>query len=72
MKIALKNGLVNFDLVDNTGRIYDSHQFETSGELESEIPLDVTIGSQSIRLIPKINRIDCQDFTIDGMRVGHP
>ena len=68
MRIVLKNGFVDFDLVDNTGRIYDSHQYATSGELESEIPIDITIGSQSIRLIPKINRIDCQDFTIDGKR----
>ena len=66
MKIKLTDGLADFDLVDNTGKIYSSHRYSTTGILESEIPLDIKIGSQSIQLTPKINRIDAKNFTIDG------
>jgi hypothetical protein len=57
--------LLGFDLVDNRGNVHSSHEYETSGDLESEIPLDSYSKGRQIQLVPKINKYHGQ-LTIDG------
>lgn len=67
MRIQLSQGRVKFDLVDKTGTIHGSQEFETSGELEcGDIPLDGMIGNQPIELVPKITDLKCKGFWVDG------
>jgi hypothetical protein len=76
------NWVLAFDLLDNKGNVCSSHEYETSGNLESEISLDVYSGGLLLRLVPKIIRytgyltIDGQDYTraIDdrAKEIGYP
>lgn len=67
MKIYINQGQVKFELIDKTGKVYGSHEFDTSGELECDIPLDIYLDDHEIRLVPKVTMPpSCQEFTIDG------
>jgi hypothetical protein len=74
--------LLGFDLVDDKGNVHSSHEYETSGDLESEIPLDVYSKNRPLHLVPKITKyrghltIDGRDFT-DAIKerareIGYP
>ena len=65
MKIRLCKDTILFDLVDDKGNIYDSHELETSGELEIDIPADAHYGNVSIPLVPRVTK-GSDRFTIDG------
>jgi hypothetical protein len=72
MKVKLEGGakegglwFLNFDLVDDKGNIHSSHEYETSGGLETDMPLDVYSNGLPIRLVPKIKKYRGK-LTLDG------
>lgn len=67
MKIKVSKDKIKFDLIDYQGNVYDSHEYETSEELEIDIPMEANYGNVSIPLVPKVTK-GSERFTInDGL-----
>ena len=70
MKIKVYKDEIRFDLVDHQGNIYDSHEYETSEELEMDIPMEAKYGDVVIPLVPKVTK-GSERFTINDRFYKH-
>ena len=63
MHLVLKEGCIEFELVDKDGVYHGKQRFETSGTIETDLFLD----GSSLHLVSKITYCKARQFLLGGI-----